>query len=364
MENETKKNSLLKRHPFKTGGLLLLVLFLLLEFTMRIAFAVKGYEVGTLVPSWHGFVEVDSLIEQKQFYTDESGLYKAYPPYWEDYGYYINQEGFRGREFVAEAKDSGEMKLLHIGDSFTWGSHAKPIDSCFVDLLDDNSRFISYNAGIPGTDPVQYLRIAEKYVPNLKPDFVLVYFYLANDLMNEYREIKPNIDLHYQTNAGWLPAFYKGRNFKSPGEAYRFIESQYVIKGSFKKLITKTATGTFFLSLPLRIEEYTTWKRKKKGDIPNHYLKKIKKVADQNNTRLLIFVIPSSYADLTEEFDEDRKAYVLNNYPRLFIGLEENTFIFPMKDEHYYEMPDGHFNNDGHKTAANFINEIIQSEIK
>lgn len=353
MRDETKKNSLFKRHPVKAVVWMILLIFLLSELTLRLAFAIKGYQVGTMIPSWYGFDPVDSLVEQKQFYTDESGIYKAYRPYWEDYGYYINQDGFRGREF--KTHDSGSLKLLHIGDSFTWGSHAKPIDSCFVDLLDQDSRFTSYNTGIPGTDPAQYLLVAETYIPRLKPDFVLVYFYLANDLMDEYREIKPDVDLYYQTNAGWLPAFYKDEYFSSPKESYRFIESRYVIKGSFNKLMARTAVGTFALSLPLRIEEYTTWKKKVKGNIPNHYLKKIKTMADEHGTRLLIFVIPSSYADLNKEFEANRKAYVLHNYPNLFRGLEENTFIFPVKPEHYHEMPDGHFNNSGHRVASEFI---------
>jgi hypothetical protein len=36
-------------------------------------------------------------------------------------------------------------------------------------------------------------------------------------------------------------------------------------------------------------------------------------------------------------------------------GLENETFVFPAKKEFYYAPPDGHFNNQGHRAAAEFI---------
>jgi len=86
-----------------------------------------------------------------------------------------------------------------------WGSHATPIDSCFVDLLDSEETFLCYNAGVPGTDPAQYAAIADLYVPLLRPDFTVVAVYLANDLMSEPRMLLPNEELWYQTTQDGCP---------------------------------------------------------------------------------------------------------------------------------------------------------------
>src|SRR6185503_15897694 len=133
------------------------------EVALRIAFAVKGYPVGMLAPSWLAFKPVDSLQVWNSFYMDENGIYRAGRDYWNQQSqsaWKINSEGFRGREFIPDTLNDSATSLLFIGDSYTWGAHATPPDSCFVDLLSRDKSFICYNAGVPGTDPAQYLQVA------------------------------------------------------------------------------------------------------------------------------------------------------------------------------------------------------------
>lgn len=350
----TKQKHLLRN--FLLLGLLLLVFA---EGSLRVLFWVKNYPVGKLAPAWLAFEPVDTLIEQQSFFTDEHGIYKMKRDFWEQQQYLVNPDNFRGRDFIPDTLNTSEKSVLFIGDSFVWGFHAEPIDSCFADLLDDDTQVTCYNAGIPGTDPAQYAAVAERYVPLLQPDVVCVAIYLANDLMNEPRAVVPNQALWYQTNAGWLPAFYKGIEFSSAQESYNYIMDKYTPKTFWKKAVLKTAIGTAILSLPLRMAEYAEWQTRKTGIITNAYLKQIKAMSDNHQARLLIFIIPAVQTDLTEEFFKDPNVYMKKEYPELTQGLEQETFVLPVKREHYYAPPDGHFNNAGHKTAAEFIRTLL-----
>jgi len=352
------ESSLARRHPVKTFALLLLLLLVFAEVVFRIAFAVKGYPVGTLAPSWLAFQPVDSLEVWNSFYMDENGIYKASRDYWSQPGWNINSEGFRGREFVPDTLD-GSTSLLFIGDSYTWGAHATPPDSCFVDLLERDSLFICYNAGMPGTDPAQYLQVAKIYIPRLHPAFTLVMVYLGNDLMDSVRTIVPNENIYWQTSAGWLPVAYKGRHFQSAREAYAYVVDKYSAHTLLEKMLLKTALGTAALSFPLRMEEYADWNRKKNSTVTNRYLKQIQEVCRQHNSELFIFIIPRE-ADLKKEFYKNPRQYVIKNYPALLSGLENITYVFPFRKEHLYPQPDGHLNNAGHEFAATLIRDALR----
>ena len=333
------------------------LLIVISEVILRGFFFIKKIEVGSLKPNWSAFQPVDSLENNPQFFTDSIGLYKAVSDYWEVQQVEINEEGFRGRSFKEE-RDSNKTQILFIGDSFTWGAKAEPLSECFVDLLNKNMEWQCYNAGIPGTDPAQYLALAQKYIPALQPDVVVVNLYLANDLMEDYREIIPNQDLYYQTNAGWLPAYYENKYFSTARESYDFATNRYVVKGAVK-WFAKSAIGTAILSFPLRLKEYQTWQRKKKGIVTNSYLKKIDSLCVAQDVPLEIFIIPAAHQDLSTEFREHPELAIQEAYNHLMDNLKHTMFVLPMKKHHYLPLPDGHFNNEGHRFAA----ELMEAEI-
>lgn len=96
----------------------------------------------------------------------------------------INSLGFRDREFALDKGD--EKRILAVGDSFTygWGVAA---DESFPKLLESNLRRTGdrveiANLGQPGASPSTYARIADKAIPILKPDLVIVFILQGDDL--------------------------------------------------------------------------------------------------------------------------------------------------------------------------------------
>lgn len=350
---------MLKRHPIKTVLLLAVLFFALAEGSVRVVFAIKDYPVGTLAPAWLAFKQVDSLEVWQSFYMDSNGIYKANPEYWRHQpAWNVNAEGFRGRAFVPDTLNDTALTVLFIGDSYTWGAHAKPPDSCFVDLIDRQQPFVCYNAGIPGTDPAQYLQVAKVYLPRLHPRFTVVILFLGNDLMETPRIITPYENIYYQTSAGWLPVNYQGHHFATAQESYNFIKDKFLPSSALQHLLLKTAAGTAVLSLPLRLKELSHWKKLKSSSVTRAYLQQIQAVCRQHDSRLLIFLIPAD-ADLQDEFYQDPMGYINSRYAAVIDRVKDVIRVLPFRKAHLYPLPDGHLNNAGHAFAA----EIIKKEI-
>ena len=127
------------------------------------------------------------LYVQKQA---KAGL--VFPPQTETYYYTpefsftakINSLGFRGREFSPDNKKS--VKILAIGNSMTYGWGVEE-NRAWPHVLEDNLSRLGCdvevaNLGQPGGYPATYAKIAEKAIPVLKPDLVIVAVLQGHDL--------------------------------------------------------------------------------------------------------------------------------------------------------------------------------------
>lgn len=90
-----------------------------------------------------------------------------------------NSQGLRERE-IPLAKEAGELRILFIGDSWTWG-HGVAEEETFVRVLEAElarrlpGRVVrAINAGVPGFTVVQGYELLRKLLPLYKPDLVVV----------------------------------------------------------------------------------------------------------------------------------------------------------------------------------------------
>ncbi len=96
----------------------------------------------------------------------------------------INSLGYRDREPSSLRKDS--FKIAVLGDSFTYGWGVE-LEQCWLKVLEKNLQQAGFNVeminlGKPGGDPASYAETAEKAIPILMPDMVLVCMLQADDL--------------------------------------------------------------------------------------------------------------------------------------------------------------------------------------
>lgn len=111
------------------------------------------------------------------------GTYNRYrgKPHAELYGFRLNSGGFNDTEFTAAP---GNYRIVGLGDSFAFG--IVPHDYTYLTKLEDklNARIgkVSlFNMGISQTNPSDYYTILTREGANLKPDLVLLSFFVGND---------------------------------------------------------------------------------------------------------------------------------------------------------------------------------------
>lgn len=122
----------------------------------------------------------------------------------------VNSLGFRDREFSVQR--NSQYRILAIGDSFTFGWGLNIEDTWVKQLevqLHQRGREIEIaNLGRPGAYPKDYADVAEKAIPLLKPDLILIAVLQGDDLAQERGDIRLNAAMVRAVISKTLRAFY------------------------------------------------------------------------------------------------------------------------------------------------------------
>lgn len=312
-------------------------------------------------PATQFFRAVDTLEVFDHYYTDEDGIFKANPAsaHWAG-KISINNSGFRSPMFDTET--DGRCSILLLGDSMAWGMSAEPLTRSYPDLLRGKG-FAVYNTGIPGTSPTQYKRIAEKYIPALKPDIVLVSFTMENDLLIVPEDLQPNQNLWHITNAGWILARDEAGQYLEPQSAYdHYIGGTYA---TLKRLAYQSVIGTMAISALKKLrDDYlrplsTGGAAKTEADTtvspPDLFgysfrvLEEISTIASSNDAEFAVLVIPNH-----AEGCGDPTITAVAQYRTVFDKLNP-VYLDEIPKEVYIKNPDCHLDNDGHL----YVSEVL-----
>ena len=100
-----------------------------------------------------------------------------------DYDFQLNSKGFKDVEFRTQT-ETGTQRILGLGDSFAFG--VVPYRYNYLTLLEENLNLSGkktevINMGIVGTGPRDYLALLVNEGLSLRPDVVLVSFFIGND---------------------------------------------------------------------------------------------------------------------------------------------------------------------------------------
>ncbi len=314
-----------------------------------------GYQPGDLKPRWLNFKPVDSLYVIHDFYTNNKGILVADSALMALMQIHINEDGFRSPDL--SKLDTTKKRLLFIGDSFTWGMSAKPLqDNCFADLVRNETNFEVINLGIPGADPAQYAALANEYIRALKPDLVFVFFFMGNDLMEEDRIVGPESPVFFDTNAGALLADVDGRHFKTAKEAYDyFVNERYFLHhpvNLLESIISKSALLSRLYSIKFRIAEKLKYERTVKDThITKKYLNHILSGAASYKIPVKFVLIPES-----KDANKSLKDYE-NKFADILCDSSLKSHWLTVKNfkSNFTEYPDAHLNNKGHRLYADSL---------
>jgi SGNH hydrolase-like domain, acetyltransferase AlgX len=250
----------------------------------------------------------------------------------------INSRGYRGREYPWDAASG--FRILALGDSFAFGFGVQEDDTYLARmeraLADRHVEVI--NAGLAGMGPDNEARLLAADGPGLRPDLVLVAFFVGNDLIDALTGIARTVlrDGAPALPEGFLEKWYRplrpgtllpqplARSSRSLGlpipfkdalqrhsHAYRFLSgrvarllaaSQGARAGGAPMEFNPFQQEAFCLrSYPPELEQ--AWTRAKAA------LVQMKAWCDAHDARLALVVIPTE-----AQVDPDRWAAVRQRY--------------------------------------------------
>ena len=275
----------------------------------------------------------------------------------------INADGFRGLPF--DTFPEGKTKVLFLGDSFTFGFDATPFEHSFVDQIGVlNPCIYPLNGGIPGGDLATYAKVAELYIPTIKPDIVVTCLY-ANDMVYYPKTLAPDqVNNIFMTDKGVLfkeNNFYKKDSilvFADENEAYQALLSEYTTRYispiALKWILEKSVfLAQFYEWLDISCHQHFGTAAKKEN-YSKKYTNQIISLAKEYDALTLFTIIPHR-SDLNPGRNREFFQQMVTDESLLHFPNDINL-------KHYGTAPRIHFNNEGHSFYAKFLSKLLEEQ--
>lgn len=266
----------------------------------------------------------------------------------------INRQGFSDtQDFVAGADFDGRIRILALGDSFTWGMSAD-LGKSYVETIEANfSKSIVWNAGIPGTATREALSVFQAYAPALQPQMAILGFY-KNDFQENvmpverwiWQEGGPALG-QYQLDSGGMDL--------EPQSPWQHTNYFVPPANELQRLIGVTRLGSWALKT-INVVRRGCSALDCQLDATRGYLRDLRDAAAAQDTALLVLLIPH-WEDLDAASQHDQAAAQLMEELNLpYLDLRP---ILDLSD--YATHPDDHWNNAGHQKVGTLLSACIEA---
>jgi hypothetical protein len=301
------------------------------------------------------------------FYDSSYNRYRG-RPYAPDYGFHLNSQGFKDREFGD--KKPGVYRILGLGDSFAFG--VVPYKDNYLTLLESELQQAGkcvevLNMGIPGIGPREYLSLFVNEGLPLKPDMLLLSFFVGNDFLDVgERQIYTYsyvASLMYAFITAWMD--YDGEVVHGAGEycddCPAFDEKTYLKIEGKRSFIFWDKNYRFSWLLNNVV----------------HYMKELKDVCDKNHVKFVVVIIPDEI-----QLDKQLQQKVYQAY---YAGYDKNPWHMDLPnrllsqeldrlgishidlyghfakvtDRKLYRPRDSHWNIAGNRLAAQVLKDFL-----
>ena len=324
-----------------------------------------------------GFLEVGLRVFHHFYHTPIffDGSYNQFrgQPLSDNYGFKLNSMGFKDKEFGS--KQDSVYRIIGIGDSFAFG--VVPYQNNYLTLLEENLRKQKKNVevlnmGISSIGPLAYWSILEREGLALKPDMVVVSFFIGNDFKGDLFT-RRNKFVSYSYLAALV--FYLGKLKKLDSKIYATSQA-YCDTCATVNHETYVETQKFWGSIYWKNDEIL----KQGSETAAFYFSKIKQVCDNHNIKLLVLLLPNATQIdskiRSEVINRDEKGRKLSDWDdtqpnrvwkeklsELNIKYFDlyDTFKNIPEDTILYKPNDTHWNIRGNKLAADGISIFMQN---
>ena len=308
------------------------------------------------------------------FYTNSYNRYRG-KPYADDYNFKLNSSGFKDKEFTE--KKENIYRIIGIGDSFAYGG--VPYEYNYLTLLESHLQRAGYNIevlnmGIGAMGPKEYLSLFVSEGLNLKPDMLLLSFFVGNDFFDCLNSGRKWHSYSYTTSFIYymITIWYKYEGvIVNSGEDYCDDCP------SFDKKTYREIEGERSFVFIVKNELFA-----KSLDSALYYLSSINDICKKEHIEFVVVIIPDEL-----QIDHILQNEVIDTYYQKLNKSEWNITLpntmlsdrlqklgvksidlyssFSTKSaERLYILRDTHWNIAGNQLAANVIKEYIVSLIK
>lgn len=298
-------------------------------------------------------------------------------PFSDDYGFKLNSQGFKDVEFE-EKKAEGIYRIIGIGDSFTYGGI--PYQHNFLTILEERinqnlqQKIELINMGIVGIGSRDYLSLLVNEGLKLKPDMVLLSFYIGNDFSDNYKLQENRKRLSWRDS--YVISFFDFLlkvNSKFEGNLYHnnidYREDLPSVPDDVHLQLAQERSYIFLKNI-------------KKSGFEEHFnhavedILKIKQICDRQNISLVIVLIPDEIQIIRklkerviaksnlspDKFDfrlpNKLLSQKLEKHNINYLDLVEDFALAGNKNS-LYKLNDIHWNIAGNELAATAINEYL-----
>lgn len=301
-------------------------------------------------------------------------------PFSDDYGFKLNSHGFKDVEFNPK-KVEGIYRIIGIGDSFTYGGI--PYQHNFLTILEEKlnqnleQKIELINMGIVGIGPKDYLSLLVNEGLSLKPDLVLLSFYIGNDFSDNYKSQENRKILSWQDSyvVSFFDFLFKV-NSKFEGNLYhQNIEYREDLPSVSDEVHLQLAQERSYIFLKnMEASEF----QENFNDAVRDLLK-IKEICDRQNITLVVAIVP----DEIQIIHQLREKVIAksNVSPDRFDFRQPNKLLSQAFEKHninyldlvedfalvgnkisVYKLNDVHWNIAGNELAAAAINRYLLSD--
>lgn len=290
-----------------------------------------------------------------------------------------NRFGLRDRE-IGE-KNPGSYRILALGDSYGYGhgvaleeTYAKRLETALNASMDRPVEVI--NAGVPSYSLLQEIRYLKKYGMALKPDAVLVGFYIGNDFVDSYELYdaagNPTLEVH----DGRLVSRKAHDGNQGIRELARPVRVQLATHSHLYTFLRNRFSEVLFLlgmrhipPPPEFCETEMSPQMERQWAFTQDLFRELAAFTRDQGIDLAVLFIPTIYQVDQQQWNEyikwyeiDASRYDLSQPQRLLAdfcareGIPYIDVLDPMRrynaQQPLYFRIDGHMNAEGHRVAA------------
>ncbi|MGB0916924.1 MAG: SGNH/GDSL hydrolase family protein [Flavobacteriales bacterium] len=313
----------------------------------------------------------------------------------------INNLGFRGSNTSIEKT---KKRVLVIGDSFTFGWGVETQETWIHRLSESYPEIEFLNLGQGGNHPGDFVRIAKKAIPLLKPDLVMICVLEGNDIHQLMRVIEHENDLKKQANKVTGIESNTEKISRYTSILYPYLTKRFPAKASIQKRWVKDAEDLLSDLSEVQKEKYNSLTETIKSQFelgrlnpsliyesihhPNlfrdavdtsgplcqkaivrlhDHLLEIETIASENAAKTVVVSLPNRPYGFPSEIDAlNQLGFSVNgcdlldgNLPtKLALSQTETTALYPsIKGDSLFYKYDGHWNANGNRI---FAQELIK----